>query len=142
MMRLIVTRLRNLVSPDGTPARVDAGEAGTLHLIVKSRKVMVRMVRVEAPQFSLADLHGRVYTTPGFVPVFDYELGEDQLKLLTESRELAERTGLRLEVTDLTRQSPFKRLVMRLGGGVPGAVLRPSPGKDIIAAAESPLFRR
>ncbi len=98
-------------------------------------------MRVEVPQLSLADLHGRMYTTFRYVTVIDYEFEEDQLKVLNESRELAERTGLRLELTDLTRLSTFRRLVMRLGGlGVPGVLLETARCEGTHPAVEPPRF--
>ncbi len=141
MMRRVVTRLRNLVTSEGIGEGTGA-EAGTLRLILKSRKV-ARIARVKVPQPSLADPHGRLYSTPKYVTFFDYEFEEDQLKVLKESRELAERTGLRLELVDFTRQSPLRRLVMRAGGiDAPGVVLQLGQNKEGCPAVETPHLWR
>jgi hypothetical protein len=113
---------------------------GKLRLVLRSRKVVARMARVETPVSSLAYPHGRTHTASRLVPVFDYEFEEDQLRALTEWRELAERTGLSLEVTDLTRQGPLKQLVMRLGG-LSEAALSPA-GMEVPHAVETLNLRR
>ena len=43
--------------------------------------------------------------------MYDYLFDEAQERALRETRELAGRSGLVLEVTDLTRQSPVRRML-------------------------------
>ena len=43
--------------------------------------------------------------------VYDYVLDERQERALKEARELARKSGLPLEVTDLTRQSPLRHIL-------------------------------
>jgi hypothetical protein len=140
-MQEIATQLRRMGFTRGARAGRDAAGAGTLHLVVKSKKVAVRIARVATPLPSLAVPYAQAYTAPKLVLVFDYEFEEDQLRVLSESRELAARTGLKLEVTDLTRQSPLKRLAMRIGG-VSRAAPRPASGEAPHSVERLQLRRR
>jgi hypothetical protein len=116
--------------------------SGTIHLILKSRKV-ARSSRVEVPQLSVGDIHGRMYTISKYVTVWDYEFEEDQLNLLKEARQLSERTGMRLELVDLTRQGPLRRIATRFGWiGAGAATLRPAPGVVVRPAVKTELLGR
>jgi hypothetical protein len=83
---------------------------GKLKLVMKSEKV-ARIVEYEVP---LMTYYGKVGSTRRRARVYDYVFDERQMRALREARELASKTGLVLEVTDLTRQNALKR-VIRLG---------------------------
>ena len=46
--------------------------------------------------------------------VYDYVLDEGERRILEEVRQVAENSGLPLEVVDLGRAGPFSRIVSRL----------------------------
>jgi len=80
-----------------------------LQLVVRSKKVLARIERFEVPVMTM---DGRVrFVNKGTLKVYDYLFDEAQERALRETRELAVRSGLVLEVTDLTRQSPLRRAV-------------------------------
>ena len=79
-----------------------------LQLVVRSKKVLARIERFEVPVMTM---DGRVrFIDKGTLKVYDYLFDEAQQRALRESQELAQRSGLVLEVTDLTRQSPLRRI--------------------------------
>lgn len=82
---------------------------GKLQLVIRSRKTLARIERFDVP-FMTQD--GRVrFINKGTLKVYDYLLDDGQAQVLRESQELARRSGMVLEVTDLTRQSPLKRML-------------------------------
>jgi hypothetical protein len=81
---------------------------GKLQLVVRSKKVLARIERFDVPVI-MQD--GRVrFINKGTLKVYDYLFDEAQEEALREARDLASRSGMVLEVTDLTRQSPFTRI--------------------------------
>ena len=89
---------------------------GKLELVVRSRKVLSR---VDSYDVSVRGLDGLQHVSRRSLNVFDYVLDEQQSRALEEARDLAARSGLTLEVVDLTRQGAFLRL-MNLGSAVFG----------------------
>ena len=80
-----------------------------LQLVVRSKKVLARIQRFEVPVMTM---DGRVrFINKGTLKVYEYLFDEAQERALVEARGLAGRTGLVLEVTDLTRQSPLRRML-------------------------------
>jgi hypothetical protein len=80
-----------------------------LQLVVRSKKVLARIERFEVPVMTQ---DGRVrFINKGSLKVYDYLFDEAQERALRETRDLARRSGLVLEVTDLTRQSPVRRIM-------------------------------
>jgi hypothetical protein len=86
---------------------------GRLRLVVSSKKVLVR---VDGFDVSLPGLNGQLYVSKRTVKIFDYVLDDFQTRTVEEAREFARRSGLILEVIDLSRQSVFRRMIRRLGG--------------------------
>ena len=87
---------------------------GKLQLVVRSKKVLARTERFDVPVM-MQD--GRVsFINRGTLKVYDYLFDATQEKALREARDLACRSGMTLEVTDLTRQSPFRRIARLLLG--------------------------
>jgi hypothetical protein len=91
---------------------------GKLQIVVRSKKVLARVERFEVP---LMTEDGRIrFINKGELKVYDYVFDEAQERALRETRELADRSGLALEVTDLTRQSLLQRVLrsaLRRGDG-------------------------
>lgn len=83
-----------------------------LQLVVRSKKVLARIERFDVPVMTM---DGRVrFINKGTLKVYDYLFDEAQERALRETRELADRSGLVLEVTDLTRQNPVRRIARLL----------------------------
>ena len=78
-----------------------------LQLVVRSEKVS-RVVEFEVP---LMTLHGTVGVQKRRAIVSDYVLDERQRRAWSEAQELAEKLGLILVVTDLSRQSALRRVL-------------------------------
>ncbi len=94
-----------------------AATNGKLRLVLRSKKVLVRTEDYESSGVtpgSLTAWNGELFGTRRRVMVYDYVYDERQKQALKEARELATRTGLVLEVTDLSRRSPLRR-ILRLG---------------------------
>jgi hypothetical protein len=81
-----------------------------LQLVMRSEKV-ARMVEYDVP---LMSWYGKIGTAKRRAVVYEYVFDEKQRLALREAGELARRSGLVLEVTDLTRQSALRR-ILRLG---------------------------
>ena len=80
-----------------------------LQLVVRSKRVLARIERFDVPVMTQ---DGRVrFINKGTLKVYEYLFDKAQERALSEARELASRTGLVLEVTDLTRQNPLKRML-------------------------------
>ncbi len=78
-------------------------------MVVRSKRVLARIERFDVP---IMTQDGRVrFINKGTLKVYEYLFDEAQERALVEARGLAGRTGLVLEVTDLTRQSPLKRML-------------------------------
>jgi hypothetical protein len=122
-----------------------------LQLVVRSKKVLARIERFEVPVMMM---DGRVrFIDKGSLKVYDYLFDEAQQKALRESRELAHRSGLVLEVTDLTRQSPLRRALRFVFARQsplwsapnlivgPGMVSAPAVARDDCLEISSPVVR-
>jgi hypothetical protein len=82
---------------------------GKLQIVVRSRKVLVRIEKFDVPVMTQ---DGRVrFFNKGTLKVYDYVFDDAQSRALRETRELASRSGLTLEVTDLTRQGLLTRML-------------------------------
>jgi hypothetical protein len=88
---------------------------GKLQLIISSKKVLARIERFDV---STPGWNGQLYVSRRTVKVFDYVLDESQVRALKEAEELAARSGLTLEVTDLARQGALRRMWRRLAAHV------------------------
>ncbi len=82
--------------------------SGKLQLVVRSKKVLARIERFDVPVMTQ---DGRIsFINKGTLKVYDYLFEEAQANAVREAQGLARRSGMVLEVTDLTRQSSLKRL--------------------------------
>ena len=109
-----------------------------LKLIVSSRKVLVR---IEGFDVHVDDGRGYSYRGLKRALVYDYVLDDEQTRAMKEAKELARRTGMRLEVTDLTRSNFLKRLLVTGPRGfLQGRTLagaRPDKGPSALSTARS-----
>lgn len=77
--------------------------------MVRSKKVLARIERFDVPVMTQ---DGRVrFVNKGTMNVYEYLFDDAQARALRDAEELASRSGIVLEVTDLTRQSPLRRIV-------------------------------
>jgi hypothetical protein len=88
---------------------------GKLELTVSSKKVLARIERFDV---STTGLNGQLYSSRSTAEVFDYVLDESQVRAPKEAEDLAARSGLVLEVTDLARQGALRRMLRRLASRV------------------------
>jgi hypothetical protein len=86
-----------------------------LRLIISSKKVLARIERFDV---STPGWNGQLYASRRTAKVFDYVLDESQVRALREAEELAARSGLALEVTDLARHGALRRMWRRLAARV------------------------
>jgi hypothetical protein len=100
---------------------------GKIRLVLRSKKVarIAELQGARGSPDSLLAWHGAsVPSQTRRVVVYDYVFDDRQTRALDEARALARRTGLVLQVTDLSRQNVLAR-GLRLGlGKVGGAVGR------------------
>jgi hypothetical protein len=122
-----------------------------LQLVVRSKKVLARIERFEVPVMTQ---DGRVrFISKGSLKVYEYLFDEAQERALRETRDLAARSGVVLEVTDLTRQSPVRRMLRFLFArnsplwSAPnlvvglGSASTPAVGQDECLEISSPVAR-
>jgi len=86
-------------------------DKGKLQVTVRSRKVLSRVDLVED---SFMTWDGQVRVNRRRIRVYEYVLDGDQARAVSEAREVARKTGMLLEVTDLARQNA---LVSKLRSG-------------------------
>jgi len=87
-----------------------------LRLVIRSRKT-ARIVEFEVP---LMTWYGKVGVSRRRTMIYDYVLDQRQARALKEARELAEKTGFTLEVTDISRQGALSRFLRRGWGDIGG----------------------
>jgi hypothetical protein len=109
---------------------------GKLQLMVSSRKVLARVERYDV-SFRTSD--GQLHVNKRTARIYDYVLDEGQTRALRESRELARRSGLTLEVTDLSRESALGRM-LRVAFGRDNTQVRLDHGSSL--SAKAPLEER
>lgn len=81
---------------------------GRLQLVVSSKKVLAR---IESYDVSFRTSDGQLHVNKRTARIYDYVLDEGQTRALRESRELASKSGLTLEVTDLSQQGALGRML-------------------------------
>lgn len=94
---------------------------GKLRLVLRSEKVLARIEEFQVGGVcsnSLMAWNGQLVSSRRTARVYEYVFDERQTRALNEARELARRTGLTLEVTDLTRQSPLRKIFRLRSGGI------------------------
>jgi hypothetical protein len=102
-------------------------EKGKIRLVLKSRRVarVAEFGGAAVSPNSLMSWYGPLFPSQkNRVLVYDYVFDDKQAKALEEARDLAKRTGLVLEVTDLSRQNALERALRSGLGKVGGAVAR------------------
>jgi hypothetical protein len=104
---------------------------GKLRLFVSSRKVLTR---VENYDVSFRTPDGQLHVTRKAARIYERVLDDGQESALRESKELAIRRGMTLEVTDLSRQGALGRISMLVSGRVRG---RASPGSGALLGAKA-----
>jgi len=102
-------------------------ESGKLLLVLRSKRVarVAEFSSVGGSPNSLMAWYGLL--TPSQksrTVVYDYVFDEKQTKALDEARDLAKRTGLVLEVSDLSRQNALERALKSSLSRVGGAIVR------------------
>lgn len=88
---------------------------GKLRLFVSSKKVLTRVENYEA-SFRTPD--GQLHVTRKTARIYERVLDDGQESALKESRELAIRRGLTLEVTDLSQRGALGRISMLVSGRI------------------------
>jgi len=112
---------------------------GKLRLVLRSTKVLARIEDLESNSVlsnSLLAWNGQVFGTRRRVMFYEYVFDERQTQALREARELTRKTGLVLEVTDLSRQSALRRILRSGLSMIGGQVRLRSGSKSSLAAAE------
>jgi len=102
-------------------------ENGKIRLLLRSKKVarIAEFGGVASSPDSLLVWHGSSFPSQTRrVIVYDYVFDDKQTKALEEARSLAKRTGLTLQVTDLSRQNALERALRSSLGTVAGAIAR------------------
>lgn len=102
-------------------------EEGKIRLVLKSKRVarVTEFVGGAVSPNSLMSWSGPLFPSQkSRVMVYDYVFDERQAIALGEARELARRTGMVLEVTDLSRQNALERSLRSGLGRVGGAIAR------------------
>jgi len=100
-----------------------------MRLVLRSKKVLTRIEEYQSGGVnsnSLLAWNGQLLVSKRTVRVYDYVYDERQSRALDEARELARRTGLALEVTDLTREGLLGR-ILRSGRGLVASEPHPVP---------------
>ena len=99
-------------------------DCGKIRLVIQSKKVLVRIEDYAQPIITPG---GQVvHSKTGKVRVYDYVLDENQRRTIADATELARKSGMILEVTDLSRQSFVRRAISSGLGRIGGRTDRPS----------------
>ena len=102
-------------------------ENGKIRLVLRSKRVarIAEFSSAGASSSSLMSWYGPLFPSQkSRAMVYDYVFDDKQAKALDEARDLAKRTGLVLEVTDLSRQNALERALRSGPGRVGGAIAR------------------
>ena len=87
-----------------------------IRIVVESKKVPSRIAQVKVSSHS-GSLGLLPISVTKSVVIYDYELDEEQSKVLDEARGLADASGACLEIVDLARVSGIRRAVRRILNG-------------------------
>ena len=102
-------------------------ENGKLRLVLRSKRV-ARISEFSSGGVSSSSVmawYGPMFPSQkSRVVVYDYVFDDKQKKALDEARDLAKRTGLVLEVTDLARQNALERALRSSLSKAGGAIAR------------------
>ena len=81
--------------------------------------------------------NGQLFGTRKRIRVYEYVFDERQMQALREAQELTKKTGLVLEVTDLSRQSALRRILRSGLSRIWGEVRLRSGSRPSLVAAEN-----
>lgn len=112
---------------DGLGREELESERGKIRLVLKSKRVarVAEFGGGALPPNSLMSWYGPLFPSQkSRVMLYDYVFDDKQAKALEEARDLAKRSGMVLEVTDLSRQNALERALRSSLGRVGGAVAR------------------
>ena len=87
-----------------------------IRVVVESKKVPSRIVQVKYSSHA-GSLGLLPVSVTRSVIIYDYELDEEQSKVLDEARKLSDSSGACLKIVDLARVSGIRRVVRRIIGG-------------------------
>lgn len=99
----------------------------SIQLVVRSQKTPVRIEKLIIPMPNGVD--ATMKRTKSVV-IYDYVLDRGQRRVLEETRDLARRHGLRLDVIDLARETLARRILRRMGAVIHGATPIWQPGQS------------
>ena len=102
-------------------------ESGKLRLVLRSKRVarVAEFSGSGGSPNSLMSWYGPLFPSQkSRTVVYDYVFDDKQAKALDEARNLAKRTGLVLEVTDMSRQNALERALKSSLGKVGGSIVR------------------
>jgi hypothetical protein len=120
-------------------------ENGKIRLFLRSKKVarIAEFGGVTSSPDSLLAWHGPSFPSQiRRVIVYDYVFDDKQTKALDEARSLAKRTGLTLQVTDLSRQNALERALRSSLGAVGGTIARLRPDLKATRGPRSPASEK
>ncbi len=83
----------------------------SIQLMVRSQMIPVRIENLIIPMPNAIDATIKMRKS---VVIYDYVLDREQRHVLEETRELAQRHGVRLEVIDLGREALARRILRRV----------------------------
>jgi len=112
---------------------------GKLRLVLRSKKLLTRVEDFDSSRVlsnSLLGWNGQVSGARRRIRVYEYVFDERQLQALREARELSERTGLILEVTDLSQANALRRVWASGLGRVSGRMRPRLDSRTSVAPAE------
>lgn len=87
----------------------------SIQLVVRSQMIPVRIENLIIPMPNAID--PTIKATKSVV-IYDYVLDQGQKHVLEETRELAERHGVRLDVIDLAREALARRILRRISATI------------------------
>ena len=108
--------------------------ANSLRITIRSKKVPVRAVNFSV---RCAPINGQFFSERRSMLSYDYMLDEQEEKALREAATLAKRCGLRLQVVDLTRERPAKRIVRSIANSSLSLARSLRPGNKRVTPASS-----
>ncbi len=102
-------------------------ENGKIRLVLRSKRVarVAEFGGGAVSPNSLMSWYGPLFPSQkSRVVIYDYVFDDKQARALDEAKDLAKRTGLVLEVTDLSRQNALNRALRSSFSKVGGAIAR------------------
>ncbi len=85
---------------------------GQIRVVVRSRRIPVALTEFELPSY--ATLYGFAHQAKRKSIAYEYVLEEEEKRILEEVRDVAQRSGVGLEVIDLGRAGLLSRIFRRL----------------------------